>query len=174
MYPLAAAAAPCSSRGNRHPARRESPTRIAPAPDRDGRTWPAAGRCWPPSARWCASYMGSAGRCGRYRRRWPRMGTSLAVAGPTLRLRCRRCCEGIEGPGLISQTCRSLGCLSLTLSGAWMRLELFEAASAASACTRGCESTRGRLRTSIAHAVLAAMNKSLAQSNKSSKKRSAQ
>jgi hypothetical protein len=46
---------------------------------------------------WCASYMGSGNRCGRYRRRSPRVGTSRAAAGPTLRLRCRRCCGGIKG-----------------------------------------------------------------------------
>jgi DNA invertase Pin-like site-specific DNA recombinase len=44
-------------------------------------------------SRWCASYMGSGNRCGRYRRRSPRKGTSRGAAGPTLRLRCRRCCE---------------------------------------------------------------------------------
>src|SRR5262245_29143982 len=51
MYPLAAVAAPCSSRRNRHPARRESPTHTAPSPDRDGHTGPATDQCRPPSAR---------------------------------------------------------------------------------------------------------------------------
>ena len=62
-------------------------------------------------SRWCASYMDSGNRCGRYRRRSPRKVISRAAAA------ARR----IEaGPDLA--TCRSLGCLSLTLSGAWMRL----------------------------------------------------
>jgi DNA invertase Pin-like site-specific DNA recombinase len=48
-------------------------------------------------SRWCASCMGSASRCGRYRRRSPRKVMSPAAAGPTPRLRCRRCCEADRG-----------------------------------------------------------------------------
>jgi hypothetical protein len=44
-------------------------------------------------SRWCASCTGNASRCGRYRRGWPHTVTSLAAAGPTLRLHSRRCCE---------------------------------------------------------------------------------
>src|SRR5262245_60655098 len=41
--------------------------------------------------RWCTSYMGSASRCGRYRKRWPRKVTSRAEAGRIRRRRSRKC-----------------------------------------------------------------------------------